>query len=177
MRPADSRPTSPGRRRAVQVTDRCGLTSRWSDPFPPTAGRVTAEARRAPTGSACSILTATDSGCRRRPLTLQPLKKQSMPPFHIEVSSAAWSPDGSRAAFTSSGADVFTTRYNVNGDAWNVAVSHPNTFRDRSHPTWSSDGNLIYWSEKDSPARPSVSAQGSPRPCRISRSGVPAHCD
>lgn len=68
----------------------------------------------------------------------------------IDVGSAAWSPDGSRAAFISSGADVFTTRYNVNGDAWNVAVSHPNTFRDRSHPTWSSDGNLIYWSEKDS---------------------------
>jgi hypothetical protein len=67
----------------------------------------------------------------------------------IEVGAAAWSPDGSRAAFMS-GAEVFTTRYNVNGDAWNVTVSRPNTFSDRSHPTWSSDGNLLYWSEKDS---------------------------
>jgi hypothetical protein len=70
------------------------------------------------------------------------------------VTGASWSPDGSRAAYVAADGAIHTMRYNEsasvdNANGWDhlwwIVDSDGNA---RAHPTWSSDGGSVYWSEE-----------------------------
>jgi putative cell wall-binding protein len=73
------------------------------------------------------------------------------------VTGAAWSPDGSRAAYITDGYAIDTVRWNTAGDTWFVADPiDPDTQASlqRANPTWSADGSSIFWAEKASASAP-----------------------
>jgi len=67
------------------------------------------------------------------------------------VKQAAWSPDGSRAVYVNNFNGIDTIRHDSNGDWWSVVLDGSFTVTPgvpKAHPTWSGDGNAVFWSEQ-----------------------------
>lgn len=85
------------------------------------------------------------------------------------VTNAAWSPDGSRAAYVGDDGAIVTVRYNDGEDLW--VIADPVAGGSRAHPTWSGTGSLITWAERAASNEPwrlhRAASSGSFRPWTI----------
>jgi WD40 repeat protein len=69
------------------------------------------------------------------------------------VTDVAWSPNGMRALYVTTGQAIHTVRYNSAADSY-FLVPAAAAGVTRSHPTWSSDGSMIFWSEQEASGGP-----------------------
>lgn len=99
-----------------------------------------------------SLLTASNSGTIYG-ANLEPTRCDESGCQVLGANDAAWSPDGSRAAFISQQGDVQTVRYDDERDTWWIADAVDDgrgqgVVAERNDPTYLSDGDTVIWTEK-----------------------------